>query len=94
MSKIDRSKTEEVYVCGFVPSYALPNKTPCALDPFLHPIMTEIEEAFINGKYIVSYIYMYSSAIWLQVTYTHIAILLIADAHAYITASIYYYSTI
>jgi len=51
MSKTDRSKTEEVYVCGFIPSYVLPNKTPCSLDPFLSPLVSEIEEAFINGKY-------------------------------------------
>ncbi len=50
MSKVDRCKTEEVYVCGFVPAYMLPNKMPWSLDPFLHPLITEIEDAFINGK--------------------------------------------
>ena len=25
MTKLDRSKVDEVYVCGFVPSYALSN---------------------------------------------------------------------
>ena len=49
MSKQDRSKTNEVYVCGFVPSYALPNKMPWSLDPFLHPLVTEIEDTFVNG---------------------------------------------
>ncbi len=49
MSKLDRLKTEEVYVCGFVPSYVLPKKMPWSLDPFLHPLITEIEDAFING---------------------------------------------
>jgi len=52
MSKRDRSKNGEVYVCGFVPSYQLPNKTPWSLDPFLHPLITEIEDAFIDGNII------------------------------------------
>lgn len=46
MSKIDRSKTEEVYVCGFVPCYQLPNKRPNLLDPFLLPLI-EVEDLFI-----------------------------------------------
>ena len=50
MAKSDRCKTEEVYVCGFVPSYLLPNKRPNSLDPFLQPPMKDIEELFINGK--------------------------------------------
>ena len=49
MSKRDRSKTDEVYVCGFVPCYQLPNKRPNSLDPFLSPLIEEIEELFING---------------------------------------------
>jgi len=36
-------------VCGFVPSYILPNKIPKSLDPFLSPIVTDLEDAFING---------------------------------------------
>ena len=50
MSKLDRCKIEEVYVCGFVPSYLLPNKRPNSLDPFLQPLIEDIEELFINGK--------------------------------------------
>ena len=50
MAKSDRCKTEEVYVCGFVPSYLLPNKRPNSLDPFLQPLIEDIEESFINGK--------------------------------------------
>ena len=50
MSKSDRCKTDEVYVCGFVPSYLLPNKRPNSLDPFLQPLIEDIEELFINGK--------------------------------------------
>lgn len=51
MSKCDRSKVEEVYVCSFIPSYKLPKKTPWSLDPFLHPLITEIEDLFIEGWY-------------------------------------------
>ena len=47
-----------MYVCGFVPSYLLPNKTSCSLDPFLSPLMSEIEEAFINGNELYSYTVM------------------------------------
>ena len=32
MRKSDRSKVDEVYVCGFVPSYLLPNKCPVSLE--------------------------------------------------------------
>lgn len=49
MAKTERSKTDEVYVCGFVPNYLLPSKTPCSRDPFLYPLMLDIEDAFING---------------------------------------------
>jgi len=50
MSKQDRSKAGEVYVCGFVSSYVLPNKMPWSLDPFLHPLIVEVENSFINGQ--------------------------------------------
>ena len=49
MSKAERAKTTEVYVSGFVPSYALPNKRPISLDPFICPLIEEVEEYFING---------------------------------------------
>ncbi len=49
MKKAERSKTNEVYVLGFVPCYILPHKRPCLLDPFLQPLICEIEDAFING---------------------------------------------
>ena len=49
MEKKDRSRTSEVYVAGFVPSYLLPKKRPHSLDPFLHPLLSEIEDIFING---------------------------------------------
>ena len=48
MSKSDRCKIE-VYVCGFVPSNLLPNKRPNSPDPFLQPLMEDMEELFING---------------------------------------------
>ena len=51
MVKLDRNKTDEVYVCGFVPSYILPNKMPWSLNPFLHPLVTELEDAFIDGNF-------------------------------------------
>ena len=52
MSKEDQSRHGEVYVCRFVPSYLLPNKMPWSLDPFLHPIITEIEDTFIDDTFI------------------------------------------
>lgn len=39
-----------MYVCGFIPSFLLPNKRPNSLDPFLHPLVEEIKDLFINGK--------------------------------------------
>jgi len=50
MQKADRCHTDEVYVCGFVPSYLLPNKRLNSLDPFLSPLIEEIEELFIEGN--------------------------------------------
>ena len=49
MTKEDWSKQGEVYVCGFVPHYLLPNKMPWSIDPFLHPLVTELEDMFIDG---------------------------------------------
>ena len=49
MSKQERSKCSEVYVCGFVPSHLLPNKRPNSLDPFLHPLIEEIKDLFVDG---------------------------------------------
>lgn len=49
MLKTDRCHTNEVYVVGFVPSYLVPNKRSQALDPFLEPLIKDIEEGFING---------------------------------------------
>ena len=54
MYKTERSKVEEVYVVGFVPSYLLPKKRPCSLDPFLDPLITDIENIFIHG---ICYLY-------------------------------------
>ena len=55
MRKSDRSKVDEVYVCGFVPSYLLPNKCPVSLDPFLEPLVTEVLDLFINGKVLLKF---------------------------------------
>lgn len=48
MYKEDRNATDEVYVVGFVPNHLLPKKQPNALDPFLEPLISEIEKIFIN----------------------------------------------
>jgi len=50
MTKYDRSKVDKVYVCGFVPSHTVPNKMPWSMDPFLDPLITEVEDSFINGN--------------------------------------------
>ena len=49
MYKEERSAADEVYVVGFVPSYLLPKRQPNALDPFLEPLISEIEDIFIDG---------------------------------------------
>ena len=53
MLKAYRSRNEEVYVCGFVPNYLLPNRRPNALDPFLCPLIEEVEECFTEGIVLV-----------------------------------------
>lgn len=50
MNKTDRNHTDEVYVLGFVPTHRLPKKTPISLDPFLEPLVQEIEDGFIGGS--------------------------------------------
>ena len=60
MLKGDHSKSEEVYVCGFVPSYLLPKKRPNSLDPFLHPLVEEVEELFINGNSFCAIMHVYA----------------------------------
>lgn len=52
MSKEELCQVDEVYVFGFVPSYLLPKKRPISFDPFMEPFIRDIEEGFINGKYI------------------------------------------
>jgi hypothetical protein len=49
MYKAGRSKVEEVFVVGFVPTYLLPKKRPCLLDPFLDPLVTDVEDIFVHG---------------------------------------------
>ena len=49
MSKVEGCKAEEVYVVGFVPSHMLPKKSAISLDPFLEPLIVDIEDGFING---------------------------------------------
>ena len=49
MAKSERSSTDQVYVVGFVPSYQLPKGRPCALDPFLQSLISDVENIFING---------------------------------------------
>ena len=50
MAKKDRCSTEEVYVVGFVPSHQLPKKRPCAIDPFLYPLVVDLTDLFLDGK--------------------------------------------
>jgi len=49
MTKEARGSTEEIYPIGFVPSYMLPKRRSCSLDPFLHPLISEVEDIFIDG---------------------------------------------
>ena len=64
MSKSSRCTTDEVYVVGFVPTYLLPNKTPISLDPFLEPLIRDIENGFINGNSILLYKKDYRKEYW------------------------------
>lgn len=50
MCKGERCHTDEVYVVGFVPSHLLPHKRSISLDPFLDPLIRQIEEGFIRGN--------------------------------------------
>ncbi|KAK3754208.1 hypothetical protein QZH41_003310 [Actinostola sp. cb2023] len=50
MSKANRCKDVETYTVGFVPSYLLPDSRPNSLDPFLDPLISDLEKGFIEGK--------------------------------------------
>lgn len=50
MSKEDRLCIEEIYTVGFVPSYDLPEARPNSIDPFLEPLVRDLEEGFIEGR--------------------------------------------
>lgn len=52
---IDPTQMKYNYVCGFVPCYLLPKKMLWSQDPFLHPLVTEIEDAFIDGMHSYTY---------------------------------------
>jgi len=49
MAKEERLQTGEVYTVGFVPSYELPDARPNSIDPFLEPLISDIEDGFIEG---------------------------------------------
>ena len=50
MKNEERLQTGEVYTVGFVPSYDLPDKRPNSIDPFLEPLVSDIDNGFIEGK--------------------------------------------
>ena len=50
MKNEERLQTGEVYTVGFVPSYGLPDKRPNSIDPFLEPLVSDIDNGFIEGK--------------------------------------------
>ena len=55
MGKEDRQKQSEIFVVGFVPAYLLPERRPISLDPFMSPLLDEIEDGFINGIAVDNY---------------------------------------
>ena len=55
MSKEDRQKQSEIFVVSFAPAYLLPERRPISLDPFLPPLLDEIEDGFINGIAVDNY---------------------------------------
>ena len=50
MSKEDRLCSKEIYTVGFVPSYDLPEARPNSIDPFLEPLVRDLEEGFTEGR--------------------------------------------
>ena len=47
--KISQSMAKCMCADLYLVTYLLPNKMPWSLDPFLHPLITEIEDTFIDG---------------------------------------------
>lgn len=50
MAKEERLQTGEVYTVGFVPSYDLPDARPNSIDPFLEPLIRDIEDGFTESR--------------------------------------------
>ena len=48
MAEEERLETGEVYTVGFVPSYDLPDARPNCIDPFLLPLISDIEKGYIE----------------------------------------------
>ena len=46
--KIGQSMAKRMCADLYLVMYLLPNKMPWSLDPFLHPLITEIEDTFID----------------------------------------------
>lgn len=49
MKKEYRNSIDECYVTSFVPVHSLPNRQPNYLDPFIEPLVTELEQLFVDG---------------------------------------------
>ena len=62
MSKEHRCQAKEVFVVGFVPSYLLTNKKYISLDPFIDPLIQDIERGFTEGKLVYNFVFMPISA--------------------------------
>ena len=48
MAEEERLSTGEVYTVGFVPSYDLPDARPNCIDPFILPLISDIEKGYIE----------------------------------------------
>lgn len=49
MSKQDRSKNKNAQVYSFIPADQLPTDSPHKMDAFLEPLISEIEDLYMNG---------------------------------------------
>lgn len=54
MSKEERLHTGEVYTVGFVPSYDLPDGQLKSLDPFLEPLISDIEAGYYICRSVIA----------------------------------------
>ena len=58
MKKCYRNSVDECYVTSFIPKHNLPTRQPNFMDPFMEPLVAELEKLFVEGRKFKRYYYL------------------------------------